>query len=146
MAWQVQLFPSKLKARFRLPLIIRIAYGCIYDTINLHYVAGKWSEPMVVDIRIFNGPVLLPDTSILENIFGSKNIQHIVSNGFCSDTVSETINLDNLLTAAFKAPEEVCPKNRSHSITEVPGKSFPIYGISATALRAQNKTRQVTVS
>jgi gliding motility-associated-like protein len=45
-----------------------------------------------------------------ENIFGLKNIQHIVSNGFCSDTVSEIINLDNLLTAAFKAPDKVCPK------------------------------------
>jgi len=86
-----------------------IGYGCTYDTINLHY-----SPANGVNQWYWNTDFLwtssLPDTSILENIFGLKNIQHIVSNGFCSDTVSEIINLDNLLTAAFKAPDKVCPK------------------------------------
>jgi gliding motility-associated-like protein len=87
-----------------------IDYGCIYDTINLNYIpangVNRWSW-----ITDFQWTSASPDTSILENISGSKNIQHIVSNGYCSDTVTEIISLNNLLTAAFEAPNEVCPKN-----------------------------------
>jgi gliding motility-associated-like protein len=87
-----------------------IGYGCIYDTISLHFVPANGVNQWLW-MTDFLWTSTLPDTSILENIFGSKTIQHIVSNGFCSDTVSETINLDNILTAAFEAPKEVCPKN-----------------------------------
>ena len=49
--------------------------------------------------------------ALYETSFGLKNVQHIVSNGNCNDTVSKIVNLDNILTASFKAPNEVCPKN-----------------------------------
>ncbi len=86
-----------------------IGYGCKSDTINLHYLPSngvkQWSW-----YTDFSWSSSLPDTSIVENVFGLKNVQHMVSNGFCSDTVSKTINLDNQLKAEFKAPNEVCPK------------------------------------
>jgi gliding motility-associated-like protein len=51
------------------------------------------------------------DPSVVYSLYGPKNVQHIVSNGFCSDTVSEIVNLNNTLKAVFEAPNEVCPKD-----------------------------------
>ena len=48
---------------------------------------------------------------LIETVFGIKNLQHIVSNGFCSDTVNTQIDLDNTLKASFQTPEEICPKD-----------------------------------
>jgi gliding motility-associated-like protein len=57
----------------------------------------------------FAGNQMSPD--LIETVFGIKNVQHIVSNGFCSDTVNTIVNLDNILKASFEAPQEVCPKD-----------------------------------
>jgi gliding motility-associated-like protein len=38
-------------------------------------------------------------------------LEHTVSNGFCNDTVTQTINLDNSLKAGFESQKEVCPKD-----------------------------------
>lgn len=43
--------------------------------------------------------------------FGDKKITLIVSNGFCSDTVTHTVPLDNQLIAAFTASYEICPED-----------------------------------
>jgi len=87
-----------------------IAYGCNQDTIQLNYLPAGGVNQSVWNIdTAFASSALSPD--IVETVFGLKNVQHIVSNGFCSDTLNKTINLDNLLTAAFTAPNEVCPKN-----------------------------------
>jgi gliding motility-associated-like protein len=87
-----------------------IGYGCTYDTINLSYLpangVNKWLWNIDSD---FND--LLPDPSVVETVFGPKNVQHIVSNGFCSDTVSEVIALENELAVSFQAPLEICPKD-----------------------------------
>src|SRR4030095_1482402 len=80
-----------------------IGYGCQYDTINLHYLPANGVNQWLWKTEN-SWTSSMPDTSILENIFGLKNVQHIVSNGFCSDTVTETINLDNLLKAEFTSP------------------------------------------
>jgi gliding motility-associated-like protein len=53
----------------------------------------------------------LLNPGIVETTFGLKTVRHIVSNGLCSDTVTETVNLDNILKASFQAPNEVCPKD-----------------------------------
>ncbi len=87
-----------------------VAYGCNQDTIQVNYLPGGGVNQSVWNIdTTFVSSSLSP--AIVETIFGLKNVQHIVSNGFCSDTVTKTVDLDNLLTAAFKAPDEVCPKN-----------------------------------
>jgi gliding motility-associated-like protein len=49
--------------------------------------------------------------SIIENISGSRYIQHIVSDGSCVDTVTQVVNIDNFLKADFQAPAEICPKD-----------------------------------
>ena len=87
-----------------------IAYGCNQDTIQLNYLPGGGVNQSVWNIdTAFVSSSLSP--AIIETNFGLKNVQHIVSNGFCSDTLNKSVDLDNLLTAAFKAPSEVCPKN-----------------------------------
>jgi gliding motility-associated-like protein len=87
-----------------------IAYGCHQDTIHLNYLPAGVVNRSVWNIdTVYASSALSPD--IVETVFGLKNIQHIVSNGFCSDTLNKTVNLDNLLTADFTAPNEVCPKN-----------------------------------
>jgi gliding motility-associated-like protein len=49
--------------------------------------------------------------SVAENVFGFKYVEHMVSNGFCSDTASEIVQLDNSLKASFESQKEVCPKD-----------------------------------
>jgi gliding motility-associated-like protein len=88
----------------------QISYGCKTDTISLSYALAnevnywKWT----IDTSESNSSL---DPELLENIFGQKTVQHIVSNGFCSDTSTQIVNLDNELKAFFQAPDYVCPKD-----------------------------------
>jgi gliding motility-associated-like protein len=43
-------------------------------------------------------------------IFDVKNVQLIVSNGFCKDTSAQKIELENFLKADFQVMEDNCPK------------------------------------
>jgi gliding motility-associated-like protein len=87
-----------------------IGYGCINDTIVLHYLpagANNWQWAMDSS---FSSTAINP--AITTNVFGPRYIQHIVSNGSCSDTVTEVVNLDNMLNAGFQAPTAICPKDQ----------------------------------
>ncbi|MEJ0080086.1 MAG: gliding motility-associated C-terminal domain-containing protein [Puia sp.] len=86
-----------------------IGYGCTSDTILLHYLpvgASNWQWSMDSS---FESTSVSP--SVIENVSGSRFIQHIVSDGSCVDTVTEVVNIDNFLKAGFQAPVEVCPKD-----------------------------------
>jgi gliding motility-associated-like protein len=87
-----------------------LEYGCRYDTISLNYLSanGVNDSQWIID-STFASSSFSP--SLIETVFGPRKLQHIVSNGFCSDTVTEIINLDNLLKAGFQSPNEVCPKD-----------------------------------
>ncbi|MEJ0080873.1 MAG: hypothetical protein WDM78_07995 [Puia sp.] len=116
-----------------------VAFGCKQDTIQLNYLPAGGVNQSVWNIdTAFASSSLSP--AIIETIFGLKNVQHIVSNGFCSDTLNKTVNLDNIMTAAFTAPNEVCPKIRSLLQITVLEILFPIIGILATVLRARIRT------
>jgi gliding motility-associated-like protein len=86
-----------------------VAYGCRYDTISMNYQAlngvNQWQWHVDGEI---SSPLLEP--TITESIFGLKQIMHTVSNGFCTDTVSEFVHLDNTLKAGILSSKEVCPK------------------------------------
>jgi gliding motility-associated-like protein len=86
-----------------------IGYSCTKDTIQLLYDpagANQWQWTMDSS---FSSTALSP--FIIEDHFGPKYIQHIVSNGSCTDTVTEVVNLDNNLKSGFQAPAEICPKD-----------------------------------
>jgi gliding motility-associated-like protein len=86
-----------------------IGWGCVYDTIALHYGPEAATEWQWKIDSAFTNTSIAP--VIIEKDFGSKFIQHIVSNSSCSDTVTKVVNLDNIIKAGFQAPTEVCPKD-----------------------------------
>jgi gliding motility-associated-like protein len=55
-------------------------------------------------------------------VFGPKNIQLIVSNGFCSDTTRASLLLDNFLKADFTMHEDNCPQEPVSFTTNSVGK------------------------
>ena len=77
--------------------------GCNYDTLHLNYLPANGVDQWqwIVDTTETSS-LLNPD--FIETVFGLKSVQHIVSNGFCSDTVTEIVNLDNFTKASFDAP------------------------------------------
>jgi len=86
------------------------ALGCRYDTIQTFYTNKNGIDDWQWNIdSTYNSTETAP--AIYETVFGPKNLQHIVSNGFCTDTVTKIINLDNVLQADFQGPDEVCPKD-----------------------------------
>jgi gliding motility-associated-like protein len=89
----------------------QIIYGCRIDTIALNYQAANGVNEWIwnVDPEISTTQM---DPRIPETVFSTKNVQHIVTNGFCSDTATLSVNLDNALKSAFNAPDIVCPKTQ----------------------------------
>lgn len=85
-----------------------IHYGCKKDTINYFltqdYGIDQWKWSLDE-----NQQSTIANPQGLYNIFSEKNIQSIVSNGFCSDTSSQKILLDNYLKADFDVPFDNCP-------------------------------------
>ena len=88
----------------------QIGYGCHEDTAFLKYALKNATDQSLwyVD-SVFAGS--LPQSAIIRSEFRPMQVQHIVSNGFCRDTVTEIINFDNYLKAAFQSPATVCPKD-----------------------------------
>jgi len=88
----------------------KILYGCIRDTIAFIY-------PDINGVDHWTWIFGNGDTSLLQNpmrtytVFDTKSVQLIVSNGFCSDTASASIVLDNAIDAAFEAPNILCPQD-----------------------------------
>ncbi len=84
--------------------------GCKYDTLHLNYVQANGVDQWqwIID-TVETSSLLSPD--LVETVFGLKTVQHIVTNGFCSDSVTEIVNLDNLTKASFDSPHDVCPKD-----------------------------------
>lgn len=82
--------------------------GCVLDTINYSHNAAhgvnQWNWSFDRD-RISN----LRNPQIYYSTEGSKQTTLIVSNGFCSDTITKEIIIPAKIKAAFEATEYVCP-------------------------------------
>jgi gliding motility-associated-like protein len=87
-----------------------IGLGCVNDSIGLHYQipvsATQWSWN--IDSTFSSS---LPDLTFITSVFGLRKVLHIVTNGFCSDTATQIVNLSNIMKAIMQSPNEVCPKN-----------------------------------
>ena len=103
--------PFELKDTVTASFNYSMNLGCKYDTLHLIYLpangVNQWQ--WIVDTTETSS---LQSPDLVETVFGLKTVQHIVSNGFCSDSVTEVVNLDNLTKATFDAPHEVCPKDQ----------------------------------
>ena len=95
--------------------------GCKVDTINfLHPGANgvntwKWTMDD-------NKTSTLQSPTAYYTRFGQKQVSLIVSNGFCSDTTSQSITLANGISAKFLAPAIVCPQEPASFIDSSTGK------------------------
>ena len=93
----------------------QILYGCKIDTINFHHDGrngvNQWNWKLD-----YAGNSTLQNPSAYFNIFGTKQIQLSVSNGFCSDSATKSILLDNELKAAFETNNILCPEDSAQFI------------------------------
>lgn len=88
----------------------QLLYGCTTDTVRFSHDGRNGVTSWLWSLDDSITSTLQNPTAYYTN-FGPKNIQLIVSNGFCSDTLatSAQINLDNAMNAAFEAPQYICP-------------------------------------
>ena len=83
-------------------------YGCTTDTVNYFHTGAngvnswKWS--------LDDGKSSTAQSpQALYTVFDTKTVQLVVSNGFCSDTASQHVVLENALKADFNVFEDNCP-------------------------------------
>jgi len=85
-----------------------VNFGCTQDVVNYFHDGAsgvnswRWNLDDGQQSSLQN-----PTATYLT--FTPKNIQLIVSNGFCADTVSRNLILDNYLAAGFDVLEDNCP-------------------------------------
>jgi gliding motility-associated-like protein len=95
--------------------------GCITDTISL-------THPGKNGVNTYNWRVdgllasTVPTPNLLFTQFGKKTIQLTASNGFCSDTSVQIVDLDNYMNAAFDYTAELCPEDKGQFLDKSIGK------------------------
>ena len=87
-----------------------IGFGCTTDTVHfLHdgaHGVNQWFWRFDVA-----GTSTLQSPQFIFTEFGKKQIILAVSNGFCSDTITQTVNLNNELKADFETSNTLCPED-----------------------------------
>jgi PKD repeat protein len=84
--------------------------GCVNDTIQFSY-------PNINQVNSWTWAFGNADTthdqdpSRLYTVFDTKPVYLFVSNGFCTDTATGVVVLDNAIDAAFEAPNILCPED-----------------------------------
>ncbi|MEO6454999.1 MAG: gliding motility-associated C-terminal domain-containing protein [Ginsengibacter sp.] len=84
--------------------------GCRTDTVAFDHPGGNGITQWLWRLD-YTGTTNLKNPVAYFNIFGSKQIKLSVSNGICSDTVTNIISLDNELKAAFETNNLLCPED-----------------------------------
>lgn len=86
-----------------------IQYGCTTDAVSFIHPGGQgvnnWKWNLDDGIR---SDQQSPQANY--TVFNAKDIELIVSNGFCADTSTATVMLDNELKAAFTVIPDNCPQ------------------------------------
>jgi len=84
-------------------------YGCSIDTVYFSHNGANGVTSWKWNLDEGQNSILQNPTGYYRS-FSSKNIQLIVTNGFCSDTSTKVIPLSNFLKADFTVPLDNCPK------------------------------------
>jgi len=87
-----------------------IKYGCKIDTVQFFHPGGNGINNWQWHLD-YAGPSNNQQPIAYFKVFGNKTITLKVSNGFCSDSVSRTIALDNELKALFETNNIICPED-----------------------------------
>ncbi len=100
--------------------------GCRYDTVQFKNAGSnginQWSWQLD-----YNGESTLQNPVSYFSSFGTKSITLEVSNGFCSDTTTKEVNLDNELKAAFETTNILCPEDSAFLKNESIGNIVSYY-------------------
>ena len=86
-------------------------YGCQHDTLSFSHDGAHdvnyWNW-------VFNNgtPILTQTHTIIFPAASTNTINLIVSNGVCSDTASDSLVLNNRVTADFTMPSIICPEDK----------------------------------
>ncbi|MFT3935998.1 MAG: gliding motility-associated C-terminal domain-containing protein [Chitinophagaceae bacterium] len=113
----------------------QIHNGCIADTVffshNAAHAVNQWFWTFgTAGISNVQTPKVIFTT------FGDKPVSLIVSNGFCTDTVSKIVSLSNQVIAAFKTDSIICPEDaasfKNFSTGPITGYNW-IFGNSNTS-------------
>lgn len=87
-------------------------YGCTVDTVS-------YFHPGANEVSSWNWSLDEGKSSTEQapqayySVFNTKKVKLVVSNGFCSDTATQSVVLDNLLKAEFLSFEDLCPNEAS---------------------------------
>jgi gliding motility-associated-like protein len=85
-----------------------IGYGCETDTINFMHAGANGVNSWEWNLDDGQSSTL-QNPQGLYTVFNQKQIELIVTNGFCSDTITKSILLDNTIKADFTVIEDNCP-------------------------------------
>lgn len=83
-------------------------YGCSADTVNFFHPGNNGVNSWQWNLDENKSSSLQNPQALYRN-FTNKNIQLVVSNGFCTDSSSGIVVLDNFLKADFTVFEDNCP-------------------------------------
>jgi gliding motility-associated-like protein len=95
----------------------QIDYGCSFDTVNLSHPGANNVDSWKWNLDENKSSTQQNPQALYKN-FDTKKVSLIVSNGFCSDTSSQTFPLDNFLKADFDTYADVCP-NEANQFTSL---------------------------
>lgn len=102
--------PFTLKDTVSAAFTYNLLLGCKADTIDFtqdgNHGINQWTWQLDT-----SGTSTQQNPEVLFTTFGTKTIVLVVSNGFCSDTASATILLNNQLTASFTTNRQLCPED-----------------------------------
>jgi len=100
--------------------------GCKEDTVQFLHDGRNGVDQWLWRLD-YNGTSTLQNPVTYFAPFGQKTIILAVSNGFCSDTVSEEINLGNQLKAAFETDSIICPEDSATFLNQSIGDIVSYY-------------------
>ncbi|MEP6749355.1 MAG: gliding motility-associated C-terminal domain-containing protein [Bacteroidota bacterium] len=111
-----------VSANFNYSLLL----GCKTDTVLF---AHDGSNGVNQWFWIFDGSgaSTAENNTVVFNTFGTKQIALKVSNGFCSDSTTKTVLLDNSLIASFETNSLLCPENAAIFKNNSIGKNITDY-------------------
>lgn len=99
-------------------------YGCSGDTVAYSHPGGNGVNSWLWNFGT-GGSATNQTETIVYKTFGQKSTTLIVSNGFCKDTVTKSIYLDNFLQAYFSIDTFNCP-NEPVYMTSIDSSERPL--------------------
>jgi gliding motility-associated-like protein len=104
----------------------RIVTGCKKDKIQFLHDGRNGVNQWFWQLD-YNGNSTAQNPITYFDPYGQKNIILTVTNGFCSDTVSQIINLGNQLKAAFETNSIICPEDSATFLNQSIGDIVSYY-------------------